>query len=58
MKKSDAVNMHWGVPLIPFHVEVSWTGDLQPAKLAYDTLIEGAEDYHITIISPHTIGRC
>ena len=58
MEKNDAVVMQWGVPLIPFHVEVSWTGDLQPAKLAYDTVIEGAADHHIAIISPHTIGRC
>ena len=61
MEKNDAVIMHWGVSLIPFHVEVSWTGDLQPANLAESViLLEGGEDYCIRIISPHTIvtGMC
>ena len=38
--------------IIPFQVEVSWTGGQPVKKLTYDTVIEGAKQHHITVVSP------
>ena len=58
MKADDVVNLKWeGVP-IPFHVQVKWTGDHQPRELAYDTVIEGAKEHKLTVLSPSLTGMC
>ena len=45
--------------IIPFEVEVSWTGGQPVRKLTYDTVIEGANEHHITVVSPYDLtGVC
>ena len=52
MKKDTVVTMKWGDVYIPFHVEVNWNGDQPVRKLVYETVIEGAKDHNITVVSP------
>ena len=56
MKSDDIVNLRRAVVPIPFHVEVSCTGDQPPKKLIYDTVIEGAKNHKLTVISPFVPG--
>ena len=52
MKADDVINMRWGAVPIPFHVEVSWSEDQLPRKLIHDTVIEGAKNHKLTVVSP------
>ena len=56
MKADDVVNLRWGAVPIPFHVQVKWTGDHPPRELAYDTVIEGAKEHKLTVLSPSLTG--
>ena len=38
--------------IIPFEVDVNWTGGQPVTRLTYDTEIDGAKEHHIAVVSP------
>ena len=58
MKADDVVNLRWGAVPIPFHVQVKWIGNHPPRELEYDTVIEGAKEHKLTVLSPLFTGMC
>ena len=56
IKAGDVVNMR--SYLIPFQVRVSWAGgERKPvSQLEYDTVLTGAADHHLTVVSPDYCG--